>query len=90
MLLRKLFVITAKVTLLLSVVAISNAVQAADTIKILFLGDNGHHQPPARFQQLQPVLKERGIILTYTDKTSDLNAATLKAYQALTDSTKDL
>jgi len=83
MLLRKLFVITAKVTLLLSVVAISNAVQAADTIKILFLGDNGHHQPPARFQQLQPVLKERGIILTYTDKTSDLNAATLKAYDGL-------
>ena len=37
-------------------------------IKILFLGDNGHHQPSDRFRQLQPVLEKRGIELTYTDK----------------------
>ena len=30
------------------------------TLRVLFLGDNGHHQPAARFKQLQPVLAARG------------------------------
>jgi len=38
---------------------------------------------PARFAQLQPVLKERGIELTYTDKIEDLNAETLGKYDGL-------
>ncbi|HEY2414337.1 MAG TPA: PVC-type heme-binding CxxCH protein [Pirellulaceae bacterium] len=52
-------------------------------LKLLFLGDNGHHQPAARFAQLEPVLKERGIDLTYSDKVEDLNAATLGKYDGL-------
>src|SRR5207248_7754870 len=52
-------------------------------VKILFLGDNGHHQPPARFAQLAPVMKNRGIDLTYTDKMTDLNPSTLAAYDGL-------
>jgi len=57
--------------------------QAAEPLKLLFLGDNGHHQPSARFAQLAPVLKERGIELTYSDKVEDLNAATLGKYDGL-------
>lgn len=52
-------------------------------LKLLFLGDNGHHQPRARFQQLQPVLKARGIDLTYTDQANDLRPATLSEYDGL-------
>ncbi len=52
-------------------------------LKLLFLGDNGHHQPKARFDQLQPVMKERGIELTYSDKVEDLNAETLGKYDGL-------
>jgi putative membrane-bound dehydrogenase-like protein len=53
-------------------------------LKVLFLGDNGHHQPRQRFGQLQPVLAKRGIELIYTDRISDLNAETLAEYDALT------
>ncbi len=67
--------------LLLSVAALT----AAETkpIKILFLGDNGHHRPAERFRQLAPVLAKRGIDLTYTDKADALNAKTLAAYDGL-------
>jgi putative membrane-bound dehydrogenase-like protein len=52
-------------------------------IKLLFLGDNGHHRPAERFRQLQPVLAKRGIDLTYTDKAEALNPQTLAAYDGL-------
>lgn len=40
---------------------------AAEPLSLLFLGDNGHHRPVDRFAQLEPVLRERGIELKYTD-----------------------
>ncbi|MCE9534655.1 MAG: ThuA domain-containing protein, partial [Planctomycetes bacterium] len=52
-------------------------------IKILFLGDAGHHKPAERFRQIQPVLAKRGIDLVYTDKVDALNAKTLNAYEGL-------
>jgi putative membrane-bound dehydrogenase-like protein len=52
-------------------------------LTILFLGDNGHHQPAARFRQLQPVFAARNIELTYTDKLADLNPDTLGKYDGL-------
>ena len=52
-------------------------------LKVLFLGDNGHHQPAARFKQLQPVFAARNIELTYTDKLDDLNPKTLGGYDGL-------
>ncbi|MCU0876551.1 MAG: ThuA domain-containing protein [Pirellulaceae bacterium] len=63
--------------------AAATSASAAEPLKLLFLGDSGHHQPPARFKQLQPVLKERGIELTYTDKLDDLNPDTLGQYAGL-------
>jgi putative membrane-bound dehydrogenase-like protein len=52
-------------------------------LKLLFLGDSGHHQPAARFKQLQPVLADRGIDLTYTEKLDDLRPEVLRNYDAL-------
>ena len=56
---------------------------AAAPLRVLFLGDSGHHQPVERFKQLQPVLAARGIDLIYTDKLEDLNASTLDRYDGL-------
>lgn len=60
-------------------------IPAADLprLKVLFLGDNGHHQPAVRFKQLQPVLAKRKIELVYSDLPTDLNLETLKGYDGL-------
>jgi putative membrane-bound dehydrogenase-like protein len=55
----------------------------APELKVLFLGDNGHHQPADRAAQLAPVLAGRGIELTYTEKVGDLNRETLARYDAV-------
>jgi putative membrane-bound dehydrogenase-like protein len=52
-------------------------------LKILFLGDEGHHRPAERFRQLQPVLARRGIDLVYTDRVEALNPKTLGSYDGL-------
>jgi uncharacterized protein len=74
------------VRLLLSgiLAVVSAAAFAAEPpVRVLFLGDNGHHQPAARFAQLEPVLAPRGIELVYTDKVSDLEPKVLSAYDTL-------
>jgi putative membrane-bound dehydrogenase-like protein len=57
--------------------------ERAKPLKILFLGDNGHHRPAERFRQLQPVLEKRGIDLTYTDKVEALDPKVLAGYDGL-------
>ncbi len=52
-------------------------------LEVLFLGDDGHHKPDARFFQALPALHPRGINLTYTDKLSDINPQNLAKYHAL-------
>jgi putative membrane-bound dehydrogenase-like protein len=52
-------------------------------IKILFLGDKGHHQPEARYRTLEPALAAHGIELTYTGSANSLNADTLAKYDGL-------
>ncbi len=73
------------VTLLLLCVGFELSVSAADSkpLKLLYLGDNGHHQPRARFGQLQPVMKARGIELEYTDVVGDLNAENLAKFDGV-------
>ena len=34
---------------------------AEPAVKVLFLGDSGHHRPAERAAQLVPVMRERGI-----------------------------
>ncbi len=55
----------------------------AEDLRVLFLGDNGHHQPRARFNELAPVLAGRGIELVYTDRVDDLVALSKDKYPAL-------
>jgi putative membrane-bound dehydrogenase-like protein len=57
--------------------------EPSETISVLFLGDQGHHRPAERARQLIPVMYDRGIEIAYTEKLSDLNAATLGKYDAL-------
>ncbi|HSL69875.1 MAG TPA: ThuA domain-containing protein, partial [Longimicrobiales bacterium] len=52
-------------------------------LKVLFLGDNGHHRPYQRAKEILPVLAGRGIDLFYTDEPSDLNDAELDQYHVL-------
>ena len=52
-------------------------------LSVLFLGDRGHHEPADRAAQLKPVFAGRGIKVTYTEKTDDLNPETLARYDAL-------
>jgi putative membrane-bound dehydrogenase-like protein len=63
--------------------AVTDRAAEPGPIKLLFLGDNGHHRPAERFRQLQPVLARRGIDLTYTDTVGALNPKTLAAYDGL-------
>jgi putative membrane-bound dehydrogenase-like protein len=74
--------------ILVSLAALSATVHAADppektTLSVLFLGDAGLHHPADRYAQLAPIFAGRGIDMTYTEKTSDLNPATLAKYDAL-------
>ena len=52
-------------------------------IQALFLGDDGHHEPALRAQQILPAFAERGIDIFYTDDVEDLNPATLGRYDVL-------
>ena len=56
---------------------------SASEIDVLFLGDQGHHQPLPRFKQLRAALEPRGIRLTYTEDINQLNSKTLENYAAL-------
>lgn len=55
---------------------------AAD-LKVLFLGDKGHHQPARLFAAIDSPLSAAGIELTYTEDVADLNLETLKQYSGL-------
>jgi putative membrane-bound dehydrogenase-like protein len=52
-------------------------------LSVLFLGDNGHHQPTQRAKELLPVLARDAIDLFYTDNRDDLNDAELARYQVV-------
>jgi uncharacterized protein len=55
----------------------------ADDLRVLFMGDNGHHRPVERFHELQPAMSRFGIDLTYTDDMSALNSDTLSRFDGL-------
>ncbi|MBD3675066.1 MAG: ThuA domain-containing protein [Planctomycetaceae bacterium] len=65
--------------------SVSGTLSAAEKnpLSLLFLGDNGHHQPRQRFEQLSPVMRTRGIDLTYTDDMREINEESLSNYDGL-------
>lgn len=52
-------------------------------VKVLFLGDNGHHVPLERCRDVASTMAIRGIDLVYTDDLDDLNAQNLNRYDVL-------
>jgi len=73
---------TSLATLVVLFAAVAPAAEPPK-LKLLFLGDAGHHLPAARYRQLQPVFAARNIDLTYSDKLADLNPGTLGQYDGL-------
>lgn len=62
----------------------ATAAAASPVLKVLFLGDNGHHKPAERLRELAPVMMDRGIQLVYTeDVAAALTLPTLQRYDAL-------
>jgi putative membrane-bound dehydrogenase-like protein len=71
---------------LVSLVAIHPAKVAVATepLKILFLGDSGHHRPADLYRVLEPALKSYNIALTYSEDVPDsLNAECLRNFDGL-------
>ena len=52
-------------------------------LKLLFLGDNGHHKPADRYRDLVKGLESRKIDIVYTDKADALSAKNLAGYDGL-------
>ena len=59
------------------------APQTYRRVKVLFLGDRGHHTPMERVRQVYSIFAQHGIDLTYTESMSDLNPATLGRYDVV-------
>ncbi|HTI72225.1 MAG TPA: PVC-type heme-binding CxxCH protein [Candidatus Limnocylindria bacterium] len=57
--------------------------ESPDTLRVLFLGDEGHHRPADRFKQLQPVLAKHEIELEYSASLADLSPAKLAGYDCV-------
>ncbi len=56
---------------------------AADELSVLFLGDQGHHQPRKLAEAITPVLEKSGIHVTYTEDLQQLGSENLKKYSGL-------
>ncbi|MFN6049553.1 MAG: ThuA domain-containing protein, partial [Planctomycetia bacterium] len=52
-------------------------------IKLVFLGDKGHHKPEDRFRQVQGIFSQKGIDLNYTENLESLNPGFLKNYDGV-------
>src|SRR2546423_15039769 len=52
-------------------------------VKVLFLGDQGHHVPLERCRQGYSLMAEHGIDFTYTEDLNDLNPQTLARFDGL-------
>ena len=66
-----------------AVLAASPSPQSAPPLKVLFLGDQGHHQPRARHAELAPALAAEGIELEYTEDLERLSVDGLAGKDAL-------
>lgn len=78
--LRRVFIASL---LLLFLAHAASAAEPDRHLRLLFLGDQGHHLPARRFQQLAPAMAKRGISLEYTEDLKSLNPETLGNYDGL-------
>ena len=54
-----------------------------DRLHVLFLGDDGHHQPRERLRVIVSNFADQGIFFHYTDRQDHLNLENLKRYDVL-------
>ena len=66
-----------------TIVPLSAQAPPGGRVKVLFLGDDGHHEPNPRAKSLLPVLAARGIDLFYSDDPADLNQEKLNGYHVV-------
>ncbi|HMF17773.1 MAG TPA: PVC-type heme-binding CxxCH protein, partial [Gemmataceae bacterium] len=66
-----------------SAVAAGSGLNGDGRLKVLFLGDNGHHKPRDRAADILAPLAKAGIDMAYTDDLDDLNDANLSRYDCL-------
>ena len=70
-------------SLMASVVLAAESDSGGRRLEVLFLGDQGHHKPIDRYRILKQALGKRGINLTYTEQTTDLNPTTLAQFDSV-------
>jgi len=68
---------------LVSAVGLSFASAEAHRLEVLFLGDNGHHNPLERYRVLKRSLGAEGFNLTYVEDLKQVTRETLEPYDAL-------
>jgi len=81
----RLFLLLA-FTITLSMLVAPSVAFGADadgTLRVLFLGDRGHHKPSERARDLIPYLLHRGVKVQYTESLDDLSPENLARYDAL-------
>jgi type 1 glutamine amidotransferase len=66
-----------------SLASIVTSVSSQERIRVMFLGDSGHHKPAERMAQIHTVMAARVIDLFYTDQVTDLTANKLAHYDCL-------
>jgi len=60
-----------------------SASAAPHRLEVLFLGDNGHHEPLERYRVIKQSLGTLGFNLTYVEDLTQINRANLDRYDAL-------
>ena len=63
--------------------AVDAPTPAPRRVKVLFLGDTGHHDPLERCRNIYSVLAKRGVDITYMQDLSALEPQTLNQYDVL-------
>jgi len=67
----------------IAVVCASLTATASPVLKVLWLGDAGHHKPGDRLRQIGSEMISRGIQLVYTEDITALSLENLRHYDAL-------
>ena len=77
------FLVSLAVTIVVATGIAGRAPAEDPSLSILFLGDQGHHQPARRFAELQPHFESRKIDLRYTEDMSLLRDQSLEPFDGI-------
>jgi putative membrane-bound dehydrogenase-like protein len=69
-----LFVSRLVLAIAFSLLTLASAARAEEPLRMLFLGDDGHHRPPTMFELARPALAAAGIEAEYSADAAALNA----------------